>query len=296
MGLVILTLHFSSHIYLVSTILLYDLLIACYHSFVPCQIFASLFSVMVVMVDMVVAAGEYTTILIPVNTLATHSSLFILLIVATTTADTTEAMVDNLDTVPMLQQVQVLQVQVMTIHSTMAATTTKAQGKQESKAKMLQHMVKILCILCRDRFNTMTDINYHTLAQYYQGYQYPYGSYSQYPPAQPTEDSSNPDKDAPKPAGEGEGGDQADTSKGEGQADDQAAAAAYYAQYYGQPGQSGQPQDSQYYQQYYQQQYYSQYPGYESAAPPADGTAPPAVAAASTEPETEPKDAPEANE
>ncbi|KAI8575550.1 hypothetical protein K450DRAFT_261189 [Umbelopsis ramanniana AG] len=85
-----------------------------------------LFSVMVVMVAMVVVA------------------------VATTTAGTTEATVDNLDTVPMLQPVQVLQVQVMTIHSTMAAvaTTTKAQGKQERMAKMLQHM-----------HNTTKDIN-----------------------------------------------------------------------------------------------------------------------------------------
>ena len=62
----------------------------------------------------------------------------------TTAGMTEEAMVDNLDTVPMLQQVQVLQVQVMTIHSTMVATTTKAQGKQERMAKMPQHMVRYL--------------------------------------------------------------------------------------------------------------------------------------------------------
>ncbi|KAH8550436.1 hypothetical protein BGW37DRAFT_499391 [Umbelopsis sp. PMI_123] len=121
-------------------------------------------------------------------------------------------------------------------------------------------------------------------AQYYQGYQYPYGSYSQYPPPA-AEDATKSEKDASKPAGEGEGGgDQVDASKGESQTDDQnAAAAAYYAQYY---GQSGQPQDAQYYQQYYQQ-YYSQYPGYESSAPAA------APAAASTEPVAESKDSPE---
>ncbi|CAM0139803.1 Far upstream element-binding protein 3 [Umbelopsis sp. WA50703] len=131
-------------------------------------------------------------------------------------------------------------------------------------------------------------------------YQYPYGNYSQYPPAASANaDGSKVEGGAPQSTEDGQ-----QSGSAEGQtSEQQAAAAAYYAQYYGQQGQGqghgqgqDQGQDSQYYQYY--QQYYSQYPGYDANASATDTAAGTnsAEAPANTSGPSEPQASPETKE